>query len=446
VLQFITEGSTAKRGRTPRVLKNVYHFSVLLHNRLIPRPIVSPSPCASPPPPPAPSPPPLPSPPLPASKALCAAAACCRQHMSSPAPLPSLASLSDTLPDAEGWSAEEVSAIKETKKLLLQAGVEPARISPMELSLCVMNCKLRPQKAMEKYKSWLAALQVFGIGSMEEVWGGQGAKARMQPECQWTQTLIDEFLSYARAGRDSQGRSIMWIRGGRKCAPENEREHVIAGQMCNPPPPPRSFPHFHGVLCLKCFHESCVERYFIAVHSAFKEMREGITFIIDTTDDSMMTRQGSSYSRPATTTLAPPPQLSPRHHNSRPATTTLAPPRFIFVKMTRQSNCVEISCKRQQIVTLPQETSRSCRKRTKRFRCGHKRCELRPPSPHPILQPQTPSVCGRWSTCASQPACIFIVTFFAVSQPARSFIAGAGLVKRTSVPPPSLFSLLPHCF
>jgi hypothetical protein len=33
-------------------------------------------------------------------------------------------------------------------------------------------------------------------------------------------------------------------------------------------------------------------RYFVAVHSGFKELREGITFIIDTTDDSMLARQG----------------------------------------------------------------------------------------------------------------------------------------------------------
>jgi hypothetical protein len=125
---------------------------------------------------------------------------------------------------------EEVSAIKETKKLLLQAGVDAAKISPMELSLCVMNCKLRPQKAMEKYKNWLASLEVFGIKSMEEVWGAEGAKVRMQSE--WPSTLNDEFLSYASAGRDAQGRTIMWIRGGRKCAPAAEREHVIAGQMC----------------------------------------------------------------------------------------------------------------------------------------------------------------------------------------------------------------------
>jgi hypothetical protein len=38
-------------------------------------------------------------------------------------------------------------------------------------------------------------------------------------------------------------------------------------------------------------------RYFIAVHSGFKEMREGITFVIDTTDDNMMQRQGTLPAR-----------------------------------------------------------------------------------------------------------------------------------------------------
>jgi hypothetical protein len=144
--------------------------------------------------------------------------------------LPSLASLSEALPEAEDWTAEEIAAIKQTKKRLLDGGVPPGKISAMELTLCVMNCKLRPEKAAEKYKNWLASLEVFGIHGMEDVWGGLGAKARMQTE--WSSTLVDEFSSYAGAGRDSQGRSIMWIRGGRKCKPENEREHVIAGQMC----------------------------------------------------------------------------------------------------------------------------------------------------------------------------------------------------------------------
>ena len=59
--------------------------------------------------------------------------------------------------------------------------------------------------------------------------------AAQAAQAEWSATLIDEFSSYAGAGRDGQGRSIMWIRGGRKCKPENEREHVIAGQMCPPP-------------------------------------------------------------------------------------------------------------------------------------------------------------------------------------------------------------------
>jgi hypothetical protein len=73
-----------------------------------------------------------------------------------------------------------------------------------------------------------------------------------------------------------------WIRGGRKCLPENEREHVMAGHMSLPPPA-----HQHPPPRLT----QCV-RYFVAVHSGFKEMRQGVTFVIDTTDDNMMSRQG----------------------------------------------------------------------------------------------------------------------------------------------------------
>ena len=48
-----------------------------------------------------------------------------------------------------------------------------------------------------------------------------------------------------------------------------------------------------GAAALLSHLASClVPRYFVAVHSGFKELREGITFVIDTTDDSMMSRQG----------------------------------------------------------------------------------------------------------------------------------------------------------
>jgi hypothetical protein len=114
--------------------------------------------------------------------------------MAAASSLPSLASLSEALPDAEEWTAEEVAAIKETKRLLLEGGMDASKISPMELSLCVMNCKLRPAKAVQKYKDWIASLEVFGIHSMDDVWSGQGSKAFMQTE--WSSTLVDEFSSY----------------------------------------------------------------------------------------------------------------------------------------------------------------------------------------------------------------------------------------------------------
>ena len=91
--------------------------------------------------------------------------------MSSPSPL-SLTSLSDALPAADSWTAEEIAAIKDTKRLLIDGGMEPGKISPLELSLCVMNCKLRPEKAVQKYKEWIASLEVFGIRGMDDVWGG----------------------------------------------------------------------------------------------------------------------------------------------------------------------------------------------------------------------------------------------------------------------------------
>jgi hypothetical protein len=130
-----------------------------------------------------------------------------RNIMASSSPLPSLAALSGALPDAEGWTDEEVAAIKETKRLLLAGGLPPDKIAPLELSLCVMNCKLRPQKSVDKYKAWLAALETFGISSMQDVWLRQDVKERMQAE--WSSTLNEEFSSYAGAGRDAQGRSIM---------------------------------------------------------------------------------------------------------------------------------------------------------------------------------------------------------------------------------------------
>ena len=77
----------------------------------------------------------------------------------------------------------------------------------------------------------------------------------------------------------------MWIRGGRKCQPANEREHVMAGHMCVPVCRPAVRARARCPM-LRC-------RYFVAVHSGFKEMREGITFIIDSTDDNMTQRVGN---------------------------------------------------------------------------------------------------------------------------------------------------------
>ena len=50
------------------------------------------------------------------------------------------------------FTAEEITAFKETKALLLKKGIAPSKINTRELLLCVINCKLRPEKASSKYE------------------------------------------------------------------------------------------------------------------------------------------------------------------------------------------------------------------------------------------------------------------------------------------------------
>jgi hypothetical protein len=94
-------------------------------------------------------------------------------------------------------------------------------------------------------------------------------------------------------------------------------------------------------------------RYFVAVHSGFKELREGITFIIDTTDDSMLARQGVPLQR-----------------------------------------CAMPLCLRRVF----QETSRSCRRHTSLFRCALKHCKSHLIFPPNFLQ------CGADVAAGSSPA------------------------------------------
>ena len=77
-----------------------------------------------------------------------------------------MASFSDVQAECP-FTEEETTAYRETNKLLLESGFPPDKIAPRELFLVVMNCKLRPESAAEKYKKWLEAMSDYGINSFD---------------------------------------------------------------------------------------------------------------------------------------------------------------------------------------------------------------------------------------------------------------------------------------
>jgi hypothetical protein len=93
------------------------------------------------------------------------------------------------------WTAEELAAYKATKELLLSRGMARDKISTRDLFITVINCKLRPEKAADKYTALLEILQKdFGFTGFDEVWRDIGAAGDGSEEA-W-QSLIPE-MAYA---------------------------------------------------------------------------------------------------------------------------------------------------------------------------------------------------------------------------------------------------------
>ena len=111
------------------------------------------------------------------------------------------------------FSADEITAAKETRKILIEVHKMTAQqLSDREILIVTMNCKLRPDTAAAKYKKFLESMKVFGIESFDEVWSGVKVNGRdgENDENEWDK-LSTFFQVYAGCGRDKMGRSIMWI-------------------------------------------------------------------------------------------------------------------------------------------------------------------------------------------------------------------------------------------
>eukprot|EP01036_Dinobryon_divergens_P038333 gene38333-50318_t len=105
------------------------------------------------------------------------------------------------------FTTEELTAIADVRSKLLLDGFPNEKISLPELALTTINCKLRVDNAVAKYKKWMECLSGFGLNTFDEVW----SDVNRDGSGDWDKIRSD-FSHYARCGKDSHGRSIMWIK------------------------------------------------------------------------------------------------------------------------------------------------------------------------------------------------------------------------------------------
>lgn len=167
--------------------------------------------------------------------------------------------MSEFVTDTCTYTKEEIDACKETRRLLLLQGMEVGKISPRELLICTINCKLDPNKSALKYTKWLQSLSEFGISTFDDVWDGLG---RDGSGSEWY-TIAPLFNAYCGSGVDKQNRRVMWVKA-RHTTTEEELLQIKAGII-----------------------------YFSAIHADFISLRNGITFVIDTSSADITQRVGN---------------------------------------------------------------------------------------------------------------------------------------------------------
>lgn len=167
-------------------------------------------------------------------------------------PAPPVASL------AAAFTAEEKAAFAQVTAVLLSkegGGLDASQVRPREVALVTMLSKARVDKAVEKYKQFVATLAEYEltVASLYE----QHSTLHTKLAHKWA-------TSYQVCGVDNGGRSIMWIGSSEPTLVEEERTVVHAGVM-----------------------------YWMAVHSDITTLREGCTFVIDTSKQGAMGKVGN---------------------------------------------------------------------------------------------------------------------------------------------------------
>uniref|UniRef100_A0A7S1VTI6 CRAL-TRIO domain-containing protein n=1 Tax=Grammatophora oceanica TaxID=210454 RepID=A0A7S1VTI6_9STRA len=157
------------------------------------------------------------------------------------------------------YTEDELQVMRETyNKLTKEHELSPESINLQFLAYTCIVSKNRVADATKNYLKFLKGSKPLGIDHVESF------------EELWADTNVTKCLgAYAPAGRDFEGRSVMWIKGDEGAIePKLEPSYVRAGIL-----------------------------YTLAIHSDPKSLREGITFVIDTSKRSVKKKKMGNESK-----------------------------------------------------------------------------------------------------------------------------------------------------
>mmetsp|Transcript_2008 Transcript_2008/g.4968 ORF Transcript_2008/g.4968 Transcript_2008/m.4968 type:complete len:275 (+) Transcript_2008:134-958(+) len=141
------------------------------------------------------------------------------------------------------YTEEELEAMRQVKAKMMEAdGIEESRIGLCFLAMTTINCKLRVDEAAKKYAKFLDILSQCGMpdGVDDDLWKPDAAK---------------ELNRYKVCGTDHGGCSIFYIKN-------ESKEGLIVDDD-----------RLHAQGCIM---------YNLAIHADARTLRNGITFVIDT--------------------------------------------------------------------------------------------------------------------------------------------------------------------
>mmetsp|Transcript_27773 Transcript_27773/g.31731 ORF Transcript_27773/g.31731 Transcript_27773/m.31731 type:complete len:300 (-) Transcript_27773:82-981(-) len=152
------------------------------------------------------------------------------------------------------YSDDELDVMRKVKQRLIEEdGL--SYVNPKFLAYTVIVSKSRLDDSLDKYRKFLKATSKSDMKIVES------------DEEMWNDPSVESFLheKYCPCGVDNDGRQIMWINGGDNAITEElEKTSIRAGIL-----------------------------YTMAIHSDNKSLREGITFVIDTSKQGSKPKIGN---------------------------------------------------------------------------------------------------------------------------------------------------------